>query len=120
MDGTRAARVAEAEVVSARDPAQPELFDIQGAPYVRESETSLEAARSVLDSVGGMERFVLDYLRLHGEGGATVDEIEVALNMLHQTAGARTRGLVLKGFVKDSGERRLTRSGRRAVVWVAT
>ncbi len=40
--------------------------------------------------------------------------------MLHQTVGARVRGLVLKGIVRDSGKTRLTRSGRKAVVWEVT
>jgi N6-adenosine-specific RNA methylase IME4 len=38
--------------------------------------------------------------------------------MQHQTASARIRELVIDGRLIDSGERRLTRSNRRAAVWV--
>lgn len=51
-------------------------------------------------------------------GGATCDEVEVALGLRHQTASARLRELVLKGAIKDSGARRLTRSKRKAAVYV--
>lgn len=101
-----------------RKTGEPELFDVQEVPpYVAGSDTSLEAALSVADKVGGKERRVLEALREHG--GSTGDELEVSLEMLHQTVGARLRGLVLKGLVKDSGKRRLTRAGRKAVVWEA-
>lgn len=107
---------------------QPDLFSGTGdggaldgmtAPYVRGSETSFAAALSVSDKVRGDALRVLEALRKAGEHGATVDEIERDLGMLHQTAGARMRGLVLAGFVRDSGRQRPTRSGRAAVVWEA-
>jgi hypothetical protein len=50
--------------------------------------------------------------------GATDDEIEVALDLKHQTASAARRGLVIAGLVRDSGQVRKTRSGRNATVWV--
>ena len=50
-------------------------------------------------------------------GGATCDEVECALGLRHQTASARICELSEEGRVADSGERRLTRSGRKAVVW---
>lgn len=53
-----------------------------------------------------------------GGYGATDDEMEIYLDMRHQTASARRRDLVIAGLVKESGERRKTRSGRTANVWV--
>jgi hypothetical protein len=89
------------------------------APYVRNSDTSAAAALSVEDRIRGDARKILDALRRNEEDGLTVDEVEGEFGMLHQTAGARMRGLVLAGLVRDSGRRRLTRNGRPAVVWVA-
>jgi hypothetical protein len=51
--------------------------------------------------------------------GATCDEIEVSLGLLHQSASAEIRKLVLLGKLSDSGQRRRTRSGRTATVWRA-
>ncbi len=79
-------------------------------------ETSIIAARSVTESADQMRSRVLVAIR--EAGGATCDEVEVSLEMKHQTASARIRELQLEGRVRDSGTRRKTRSGRPAVVWV--
>lgn len=89
-------------------------------PYVPGSNTSLAAAASQSGKAEVDEARVLDHIRACGPLGATDDEIEVALHLLHQTASARRRGLVLKDFVVDSGRVRLTRSKRFATVWIAT
>jgi hypothetical protein len=79
--------------------------------------TSHAAAVSVRETSNTMRDRVR---RLIGESlsGLTDDEVEFMLNLRHQTASARRRELVLLGLVKDSGERRFTRSGRKAAVWV--
>ena len=89
-----------------------------GIPYVSGCETSMEAAESMIEPAKTMERRVLEYIGFMGECGATDDDIEQQLDMRHQTASARRRGLVLKGLVKDSGYKGRTRSGRRAIAWV--
>lgn len=110
------------------------MFDEEqygGAPgFVRDSETSHDAAMSMLPSAGTLRRRVYDFLHESGSvveahamgevlilGGAIDEEIEEALDLKHQTASARRRELVLAGLVRDSGQRRRTSSGRRAVVW---
>jgi len=65
---------------------------------------------------------VLELLWLKEEeenDGYTDDELEQELGWLHQTLSARRRELVQKGFVKDSGKKRPTRSGRGATVWMS-
>lgn len=79
--------------------------------------TSRAAAASVRQNAETDELRVL--LALHRQAD-TDDGIEVRLKMRHQTASARRRGLVIKGFVEDSGGRAETRSGRTATVWVVT
>jgi len=52
-------------------------------------------------------------------GGATCDEIEVALNMKHQTASCFISNLKDDELLYDTGDRRMTRYGRKAIVWKA-
>jgi hypothetical protein len=52
-------------------------------------------------------------------GGATCDEVEVLLHQVHQTISPRFTELSRKGRIRDSGQRRLTRSRRPAIVWKA-
>jgi len=89
-------------------------------PYVAGSSTSQAAAASQVGKAAVDEARVLDLIRTCGNFGATDDEVEQALHLLHQTASARRRGLVLKDLVVDSGRTRLTRTSRHATVWIAS
>lgn len=94
-------------------------------PYVRDipfdsgSDTSYAAAVSQLERSDRDEYRVYEAITHSGLRGMNDSEIETQLGMLHQTASARRRGLVLKGLIVDSGRRRETRSGRTAVVWIS-
>lgn len=94
-------------------------YDLYGGhpPHVRQI-TSFEAASRIKEKALPLREVVFGYIASRGIAGATDDEIEQALEMRHQTASARRRELVLKGRVLDGGERRPTRSGSRAIVWV--
>jgi hypothetical protein len=85
------------------------------APHVRDSSTSKAAAASVRPTVKTYEGLVLDLIT--NSGPMTCDEVERWFGLSHQSTSARIRGLVLKGFLVDYGERRKTRSGRSATVW---
>jgi len=87
-------------------------------PFVRGSETSEAAAEAKRPTAASDEGLVLDFITSRGSTGATDDELEVALGMLHQNASARRCSLVGKGLVRNSGARRPTRSGKRATVWM--
>lgn len=78
-------------------------------------ETSDEAARSITDDVTRLRRLVLNLVIKNG--GHTCDEVEVLTGLTHQTASARFNDLQRLGRIVDSGERRLTRRKRRAIVW---
>ncbi len=98
------------------------LLGTPRVPYVQQ-ETSVEAAghQAASGKAGTDEVRVLTYLKRNALfGGATDDEIEANLGMIHQTASARRRGLVIKGLVAETEIRRNTRSGRKAIVWRAT
>ena len=80
------------------------------------SRTSYAAAVSVQGATPRLRGIVL--ARIKAAGGLTCDEVEAEAQMSHQTTSARIRELALAGAIVDSGERRKTRSGRAACVWV--
>lgn len=88
-------------------------------PFSRGQKTSFEAAVSIRPHLQELEARVLNFIQSRGDFGATCDEAEVRLKLSHQSTSARVRGLFLKGEIQDSKRRRLTRSGRKAIVWLA-
>ncbi len=66
------------------------------------------------------EKRILTFIAKWNLTGATCDECEVALNMIHQTVSSRLTSLRRWGFVAYSGSFRLTRRGRQANVYMAT
>jgi hypothetical protein len=83
------------------------------------TDTSDAAAASVAPDTETIRGQVHDYVRAHG--GATCDDVEVSLGLRHQTASARLWELHHKmGLIVDSGQRRRTRSGRAAIVYVVS
>lgn len=89
-------------------------------PYVRRSDTSKAAAISMVADAKTIREAVFAYVRNRHGRGATCHEVEWGLKLSHQTASARLRELALANRVKDSGARRPTASGRKAVVWIAS
>jgi hypothetical protein len=87
-----------------------------GLPSVP-GDTSEGAAESMEDSVEAIRRRVCFYIIDKGDDGATCDETEEALDLVHQTCSPRITELRLGHMIEDSGARRLTRSNRRAIVW---
>lgn len=87
-------------------------------PHVAGSATSAAAAASQQPTLGTKQAKV--YQLLKGQStGLTDDDLEGLTGWRHQTVSARRRELVLAGLVVDSGQRRITSSGRQATVWVA-
>lgn len=82
------------------------------------SNTSAEAYASIDDHRARMRAKVMKEIMVQGAHGSTTYEIEVALDMLHQTASARVYELTGQGRIVDSGRRRKTGSGRNAIVHV--
>lgn len=97
-------------------PVTPRNQKSRKAPLVQDtSRKALESQkdRAPLDRMKVLSRF---------EGrpdGLTCDDIEVLLGMSHQTTSARVRDLAIRGEIRDTGKRRNTRTGRKAIVWEA-
>ena len=90
-------------------------------PAVAGSDTSQAAATAIRKDAPTLRQRVLAELRKVAHlGGLTDEEMQVRLDMNASTQRPRRVELVQAGLVKDSGTRARTRSGRNAVVWVAT
>lgn len=89
------------------------------APSVPGSATSEAAAAAIEPVAGTLRAKVLDAIRASREIGMTDEEIGVALGMPGNTVRPRRRELENAGSIVPSIDTRPTRSGRRAVVWVA-
>lgn len=88
--------------------------------FERDSDTSEDAAASMVVGAKAMQAIVRRHLiaaERRDPPGHTCDELEVITGGRHQSVSARVRELVLAGIAYDSAVRRLTRSGRKAVVW---
>ena len=84
----------------------------QGAEMIQR-ETSRNAYQSV--DVSHQRGKVLAMLkRLQG---ATCDEAQTLLGLTHQSCSPCFTWLSKDGQIYDSGQRRVTRSGRKAIVW---
>jgi len=92
------------------------LFD----PPYQPTETSKAAAEKIRKDAPRLRRLVYEYIAGRGQAGATDQECQEALNLASNTQGPRRIELTKSGHVRDSGERRPTRSGRGAICWTAT
>jgi hypothetical protein len=105
---------------------QPTLFnpeELAIPKYVAGSDTSFMAAENIAPFVNKLQKMVLDVVLLKGTDGATCDEVEVELEMPHQTASARINELMAATddrpqMLFDSGSRRKTRHGQLATIWI--
>lgn len=88
-------------------------------PYARNAQTSRDAAVSMKEAAQSYEAKVLDFIRRQGTWGATADEVQGALRLSHQNGSARVSTLAKKGLIVRTGRKRVTRSGRKAFVYVA-
>ncbi len=88
-------------------------------PHARGSDTSRAAAASIRVTVSSKRGRVLAFVLERRAKGATCDEVEEALEMSHQTASARVYELRGAKLIVDSTNRRVTRSGGFAAVYVA-
>ena len=88
-------------------------------PHQWHSDTSTEAAEAIAPKFGPMTQSVLILLARHGNG--LTDEQAQGLMGLEGNSYRPCRvTLAEKGFVRDTGERRLPSHRRKAAVWAIT
>ena len=101
------------------------IFNHQTAPYVSGSETSFDAGEAIKPKINRLCRIILDAIEASPQG-LHCDQTEVITGINHQTCSPRFKELkdcippeiIPRRLPDGSIERRKTRSGRRAVVYV--
>ncbi|MGP1345558.1 MAG: hypothetical protein ACTS3F_02665 [Phycisphaerales bacterium] len=89
-------------------------------PHRRDApETSIDAAHNAAATAPSVRARLLDAIRAAGPSGLTNDEAAALLGAPIQSVGPRCLDLREAGLVVDGGDRRPTRWGRAAIVWVA-
>jgi hypothetical protein len=81
-------------------------------------QTSREAARRIAGHAHTLREQVFTFVESCGAHGATDQEIQTALELPSNTGNPRRCELRDMGRIVDSGQKRPTRSGCRAIVWV--
>lgn len=111
------------EVVAAFDAwdALRKQFDGDRPAVAR--DTSIAAAKTNPSSAGSLRRRVVEAIlarwKLY-QAGMTTDQLEVQFKRSHQSVSSAVSDMESKGWIKDSGERRETRSRCKAIVYVPT
>ncbi|MFV3074603.1 hypothetical protein [Niveispirillum fermenti] len=90
------------------------------APGHRAVDTSIAAAEALAPALGRLQRMAEGAIREAGAQGLTADELAARLNMDRWSIQPRTSELKRKGVIRDSGIRRPNRTGKMAIVWIAS
>ena len=80
--------------------------------------TSAAAAGQIAGHAPTQRALMLRILRERGRAGVTDQELQTVAGLPSNSEGPRRWELERHGVVVDSGQRRRTRSGRFAIVWV--
>lgn len=98
---------------------QLDLFSPPAPSFDNAPTTRAAAQTAIKPDAARLRGQVLAYIRSRGASGATDQEIQEHLDMSGDTERPRRRELQQAGLIVDSGQTRLTPSGRAAVCWVA-
>lgn len=89
-------------------------------PFQKNSDTSRAAAIAQVPKLGNAQAQYVRYMRHCGPIGSTDHEAAEQLGRPLSSICARRNEMMKRGYIRDSGARRPTRYGGRAVVWVIT
>tara|TARA_R110000868_G_scaffold91239_1_gene253094 strand:+ start:862 stop:1245 length:384 start_codon:yes stop_codon:yes gene_type:complete len=96
-----------------------DLFSPEHLARCTDPDTS-KAAAARLDPTK-LENEVLNAIKSFGSFGCISDQVEAKLSHIKiSSLTPRYAGLVKKGLIQDSGQRRTALSKRQQIVWVAT
>lgn len=85
-------------------------------PYTKGSRKAAKAWEPFDPTLSAFHVKILKLIGRRRKRGATCDQVEAEMNGLHQTISARINELVARGFLIDTGNKRITRSGHKARV----
>jgi hypothetical protein len=83
-------------------------------------DTSHAAAEAIRLRTGTARHRVMEMIALTLPWGISDEEMQTQLAMSPNTQRPRRVELVRAGYVKDSGERTVTQTGARSILWIAT
>lgn len=92
-------------------------FDVCASNH-RGNLESVKAAEQGSARRPGQRQRIFTFLHSRGTEGATCEEIELALDLRHQTCSARISELKAEGIIQDSGRKRQTSTGSEAAVLI--
>jgi hypothetical protein len=95
-------------------------FDADYPPHQRHSETSREAAKSVAPKFTKKSLELLERFKNDWPDGITDEHAQISCNIDGNSYRPMRVTLYKHGYVEDSGDRRVLKSGRRGVVWKIT
>lgn len=95
------------------------LGKVQIQPGAYDVDTSKEAAELIKHRAPKLRERVYQYIHEQGARGATADEVQVALGLTNQTGAPRVTELCRMGRIARTDERRKTRYGRNAGVYLS-
>lgn len=84
--------------------------------YHAGNKASVLAYELTPEKIRGQHRYKI-IEKINEVGDATCSELEILLNLTHQTASARISELKRDEIIKETGKKRLTQSGRPAHVY---
>lgn len=111
------------ELVAAFEEFERVAADFDAAGGAGKRQTSVIAAVTTLPEkrscrMGIIQTLVAHYQMHHA--GMTISELKARLRKEHQTVSSALNYVENAGWVRDSGERRLTNHRKPAIVWVPT
>ena len=79
-----------------------------------------QTSRDAYESVNRADDTLYDRVLncIYDNGAMTCDEVEVEIGGRHQSVSSRIRKGVQDGYLVNSGAKRRTRTGRKAIVWI--
>jgi len=79
-----------------------------------------QTSRDAYESVNRADDTLYDKVLncIYDNGSMTCDEVEVEIGGRHQSVSSRIRKGVQDGYLMNSGDKRKTRTGRNAIVWI--
>lgn len=98
-------------------PPAPAIAFATDLPSQKHSRPSRAAAKTQKPRAPGDRQRIYDYLKVKAHGGATDEELSIALGIRESSIRPRRGELVTRGLVRDSGKERLTTSGHPATIW---
>lgn len=82
------------------------------------TDTSIEAAESIIPTLPKLQAAVLAYAKMMGKHGFTDEQMNEHFNTYKSSYRARRAELVEKGLIEDSGFRVMQANKRTMILWM--